>query len=41
MASDENIQSAAQAYEGFVTFVKWGTIASLTVAAIVVLLIST
>ncbi|ATP20664.1 aa3-type cytochrome c oxidase subunit IV [Sphingobium yanoikuyae] len=40
MASDGNIQSATQTYEGFVGFVKWGTIACLIVAAIVVLLIS-
>ncbi|PZU65586.1 MAG: hypothetical protein DI554_07095 [Sphingobium sp.] len=32
MASDGNIQSATQTYEGFVGFVKWGTIACLTPA---------
>ncbi|RSU57441.1 aa3-type cytochrome c oxidase subunit IV [Sphingobium yanoikuyae] len=40
MASDGNIKSATQTYEGFVGFVKWGTIACLIAAAIVVLLIS-
>lgn len=41
MASDGNIKNAAQTYEGFVGLMKWGTIASVVVAAIVVLLIST
>lgn len=37
---DGNMKSAAQTYEGFVALMKWGTIASIGVTAIVVLLIS-
>jgi hypothetical protein len=40
MASDKNIQSATETYTGFIGVMKWGTIASIAVAAIVVLLIS-
>ena len=40
MASDGNIKSAAKTYESFIGVMKWGTIASVAVAAIVVLLIS-
>jgi hypothetical protein len=40
MASEGNMESATQTYTGFVALVKWGTIASVIVAAIVVLLIS-
>ncbi|MDO7834307.1 aa3-type cytochrome c oxidase subunit IV [Sphingobium sp. HBC34] len=40
MASD-NIKSAMQTYGSFVGFVKWGTIVSVALAALVVLLIST
>lgn len=34
------MESANQTYTGFVSLVKWGTIASVVLAAIVVLLIS-
>lgn len=40
MASEGNIESAAQTYEGFVSLMKWGTVASAVVAAIVVVLIA-
>lgn len=40
MASD-NIKTATQTYDAFVGFVKWGTIVSVALAALVVLLIST
>lgn len=40
MASEGNMESANQTYTGFVSLVKWGTIASVVLAAIVVLLIS-
>lgn len=40
MASDGNIKSAAKTYESFIGIMKWGTIATIAVAAIVVLLIS-
>lgn len=40
MASNENMKAASQTYEGFVGLMKWGTVASVAVAAIVVLLIA-
>jgi hypothetical protein len=40
MAGDGNLKSANQTYAGFVGVMKWGTIASLAVGALVVLLIS-
>ena len=40
MASEGNMQEAAQTYEGFIALMKWGTIASVILAAIVVLLIA-
>ena len=40
MASEGNMESATQTYSGFVSLVKWGTIACVVLAAIVVLLIS-
>lgn len=40
MASEGNMESATQTYTGFVSLVKWGTIACVIVAAVVVLLIS-
>lgn len=40
MASEGNMKSATQTYSGFVSVMKWGTIASVAVAAVVVLLIS-
>jgi hypothetical protein len=41
MADSSNMKSATQTYAGFVAMMKWGTIASLAVGALVVLLIST
>ncbi|SEI73283.1 aa3 type cytochrome c oxidase subunit IV [Sphingobium sp. AP50] len=41
MASDGNMKAADQTYASFVGFVKWGTIVSVALAALVVLLIST
>ena len=40
MASEGNMESATQTYTGFVSLVKWGTIASALLAAIVVVLIA-
>ncbi|HEX7743423.1 MAG TPA: aa3-type cytochrome c oxidase subunit IV [Sphingobium sp.] len=40
MASEGNMESASQTYSGFVSMVKWGTIASAILAAIVVVLIA-
>ncbi|WP_336972716.1 aa3-type cytochrome c oxidase subunit IV [Sphingobium aromaticiconvertens] len=40
MASEGNMKSANQTYAGFTSVMKWGTIASIAVAALVVLLIS-
>ncbi|WP_327752099.1 aa3-type cytochrome c oxidase subunit IV [Sphingobium sp. SJ10-10] len=40
MALDGNLNSATQTYEGFVSLMKWGTIASAVVAALVVVLIA-
>ncbi|MBH1991600.1 MAG: aa3-type cytochrome c oxidase subunit IV [Sphingomonadaceae bacterium] len=40
MASDGNMKSATQTYAGFVGVMKWGTIATIAVAVLVVLLIS-
>ena len=40
MASNGNMNSAIQTYEGFVALVKWGTIASALVAALVIVLIA-
>ncbi|MEJ7925547.1 aa3-type cytochrome c oxidase subunit IV [Sphingobium sp. AN641] len=40
MAGDANMKSATQTYSGFVSVMKWGTIVSVAVAALVVLLIS-
>jgi hypothetical protein len=41
MASDNNMDSAKETYGGFTSLVKWGTIISFVVAAVVVVLIST
>lgn len=41
MASNGNMKNAEQTYSGFVGLMKWGTIASVAVAAVVVLLIAT
>lgn len=40
MASDGNLKSANQTYAGFTSVMKWGTVATIAVAAMVVLLIS-
>ena len=40
MASDGNIKNAAKTYDSFIGVMKWGTIATIAVAAVVVLLIS-
>ncbi len=40
MASEGNMKSATQTYEGFISLVKWGTIACALVAALVVVLIA-
>lgn len=40
MAGDASMKSATQTYSGFVAVMKWGTIASVAVATLVVLLIS-
>ncbi|AUW57217.1 hypothetical protein C1T17_03040 [Sphingobium sp. SCG-1] len=41
MASEGNIKNAEQTYSSFLSFMKWGTIVSVGLAAVVVLLIST
>lgn len=40
MASEGNMKSATQTYEGFVSIMKWGTVACAVVAALVVVLIA-
>ncbi|MDR7153612.1 hypothetical protein J2W40_000409 [Sphingobium xenophagum] len=40
MTNDGNMKDATETYSGFVGLMKWGTIASVAIAAIVVLLIS-
>ncbi|AEG50426.1 hypothetical protein Sphch_2791 [Sphingobium chlorophenolicum L-1] len=40
MASESNMDSANQTYAGFVALIKWGTVASVAVGALVVLLIA-
>ena len=40
MAAEGNMESATQTYAGFVSLMKWGTIASAVVGALVVLLIA-
>lgn len=40
MASESNMKSANQTYAGFTSVMKWGTVATIIVAALVVLLIS-
>jgi len=37
---EQNLRAAQSTFSGFVTMVKWGTIASVLVAALVILLIS-
>lgn len=40
MASQQNIKSAEKTYESFLNFMKWGTIVSVGLGALVVILIS-
>lgn len=40
MAFEGNMKSANQTYAGFTSVMKWGTIATIAVAVLVVLLIS-
>jgi hypothetical protein len=40
MASQNDMKMAEETYAGFVGLVKWGTISSAIVAAIVILIIS-
>ncbi|WP_242125065.1 aa3-type cytochrome c oxidase subunit IV [Sphingobium sp. Sx8-8] len=40
MASEGNIKSATETYEGFVSLMKWGTVACALVGALVVVLIA-
>lgn len=40
MAAEGNMDSANQTYAGFVSLMKWGTIASVAVGALVILLIA-
>lgn len=40
MNPEQNFRAAQSTFDGFVVFVKWGTIASVLIAALVVLLIS-
>lgn len=40
MSTEGHMKSANETYQGFVGLMKWGTVASVIVAAIVVLLIS-
>jgi len=40
MASGNDMKMAENTYSGFISLMKWGTILSVIVAAIVVLLIS-
>jgi hypothetical protein len=40
MSQHTDMKSATQTYESFLTFAKWGTIVSLAIGALVILLIS-
>ena len=40
MDSGSNMKAASETSEGFITMVKWGTIAAVLVAALVVILIA-
>jgi len=40
MASDNNMQAAQATYAGFLNLVKWGSIATIAVTALVILLIA-
>ncbi len=40
MASGNDMKAANESYGGFTTLVKWGTIASVVAAAIVIVLIA-
>lgn len=41
MSQNMDMKAATQTYEGFIGFMKWGTIISFAVGALVVLLIAT
>lgn len=41
MAPSSDMNTATKTYAGFVTFIKWGTIISFGLGAVVVLLIAT
>lgn len=40
MAGNQDIGPAKDTYEGFITLFKWGTIASVVVVALVILIIA-
>jgi Bacterial aa3 type cytochrome c oxidase subunit IV len=40
MTGQNDFNAAQQTYSGFLSFMKWGTVASLAVSALVVLLIA-
>lgn len=40
MTTGDNMGKAKETYSGFITLLKWGTISSAVVAAIVVLIIA-
>ncbi len=40
MVSHNNMDMAERTYTGFISLVKWGTIASVAVAALVIVLIT-
>jgi len=40
VAGQSDIKSATQTYSGFIAMMKWGTVATIAVAALVVLLIA-
>lgn len=41
MSEQNNLSEANETYAGFLTFLKWGTIVSVAVTALVVLIIAT
>jgi hypothetical protein len=40
MASQNDMKMAETTYSGFISFVKWGTISTVIIAALVILLIA-
>lgn len=40
MASGDNMQNARETYDGFIGLVKWGSVVTIAVTALVVLLIA-